>query len=33
MEKLKGGMFDGSQIWQLMRDADFMKVMRVPEKF
>ncbi|GBP44778.1 Alpha-globin transcription factor CP2 [Eumeta japonica] len=31
MEKLKGGIFDGSQIRQLMKDTDFIKVMTVPE--
>ncbi|GBP60738.1 hypothetical protein EVAR_47476_1 [Eumeta japonica] len=31
MEKLKGGIFDGPQIRQLMKDTDFIKVMTVPE--
>lgn len=31
MEKLKGGIFDGPQIRQLIKDADFIKVMTVPE--
>ncbi|GBP74960.1 hypothetical protein EVAR_60887_1 [Eumeta japonica] len=31
MEKLKGGIFDGPQIRQLMKDTDFIKVMTVSE--
>lgn len=31
VEKLKGGIFDQTQIRQLMKDKNFIKVMTVPE--